>query len=179
MAQQNPPAHRVLPLGLRFLLALADAGHPFNSASLVPGTFPTKFNGSFRPGRGVEVRPRPLFPFWGAVGQHFLRSVQCKSREWSHQGVRARYSKQVMNVVSRRLTCTIRGSTGQGDTDSGVPVARNKSIIMSRKMRSPREVLSFCWQEEAEGTDDKQKAIGDQRTHHAKAGPAPGGHLFR
>lgn len=87
VAQQNPPAHKVLLLGLRFLLALADAGHPFNSASLVPGTFPTKFNGSFRPGRGVEVRPRPLFPFWGAVGQHFLRSVQCKSREWSHQGV--------------------------------------------------------------------------------------------
>ena len=74
---------------------------------------------------------------------------------------------------------TIRGSTGQGDTESGVPVARNKSIIMSRKMCSPREVPSFCWQEEAEGTNDQQKAIGDQRTHHAKPGPAPGGHLFR
>lgn len=32
--QQNPPARKVLLLGLRFLLALVAAGHPFNSASL-------------------------------------------------------------------------------------------------------------------------------------------------
>lgn len=94
-----------------------------------------------------------------------------------HEG--ARFSKQVMNVVCRRLTCTIRGSTGQGDTDSGAPVARNKSIIMSGKVWSPGEVPSFCWQEDTEGTDDKQKAIGHHKMHHAKAGPVPDGHLFR
>lgn len=39
------------------------------------------------PGRWAGVRPRPLFPFWGAVGQHFLGLVQCRSREWSHWGI--------------------------------------------------------------------------------------------
>ena len=39
------------------------------------------------PGRWAGGRPRVLFPFWGAVGQHFIGLVQCRSREWRHGGM--------------------------------------------------------------------------------------------
>lgn len=39
------------------------------------------------PGRWAGVRSRPLVPFWGTVGQHFIALVPCRSREWSHRGM--------------------------------------------------------------------------------------------
>ena len=63
MAELHPEVHQVLLLSLVFLPALVDIEHPFNSASLVPSTFPTSSTSSFRPGRWVGMRSRPLFPF--------------------------------------------------------------------------------------------------------------------
>lgn len=86
-AELHSRVHQVMLLSFVFLLALADAEHPFNSASLLPGTLPTNSTGSFRPGRRVGMRPKPLLPFWVAVGQHFFGVVHCRNKEWSHQGM--------------------------------------------------------------------------------------------
>lgn len=46
VAELYPKVHQVLLLSLVFLLALVDTGHPFNSASLLPGTLPINSTGS-------------------------------------------------------------------------------------------------------------------------------------
>lgn len=84
----------------------------------------------------------------------------------------ARYSREVIKMVSSRLTCTIRERhRAKEKLIKGKPVAGHKSFVITRKTVLSSAVLngalfSFCWQVEAEGIDNNQKVTRYQKPHH-------------